>query len=200
MEFNLNLDQKESTKDILFFVVNNMVNESNIKVLIQEYLTQEGLLKENLVDPKIEFGFKFVFPPVPMGKIMFVVKPKTKNKDLVVITIGTQISEPHINALNALENNKKLQFFLDLRKFFLLKDVYFRIDVEYFRYEISDQMFVEKEEITKNIFYNSVKKVFNCDAYSNIILEEYCSGKVKLESFTKTKELSSGSSEFSLYS
>ena len=84
-----------------------MVNESNIKVLIQEYLTQEGLLKENLVDPKIEFGFKFVFPPVPMGKIMFVIKPK--NKNIIIITIGTQISEPHVNALNALENSKKLQ-------------------------------------------------------------------------------------------
>ena len=176
-----------------------MVNESNIKELIKEYLSQEGLLKENLLDPKIEFGFKFVFPPVPMGKIMFVIKPK--NKNIIIITIGTQISEPHVNALNALENNKKLQFFLDLRKFFLLKDVYFRIDLEEYRYEISDQMFVEKEgTITKNNFYNSVRKVFNCDAYGNIILEEYCSGKIKPESFIKTKELSSGSSEFSLYS
>jgi len=176
-----------------------MVNESKIKELIQEYLSQEGLLKENLTDPKLEFGFKFVFPPVPMGKIMFVIKPK--NKNIIIITIGTQISEPHVNALNALENSKKLQFFLDLRKFFLLKDVYFRIDLEEYRYEISEQMFVEKEgTITKNNFYNSVRKVFNCDAYSNIILEEYCSGKVKPESFIKTKELSSGSSEFSLYS
>jgi hypothetical protein len=176
-----------------------MVNESKIKELIQEYLSQEGLLKENLTDPKLEFGFKFVFPPVPMGKIMFVIKPK--NKNIIIITIGTQISEPHVNALNALENSKKLQFFLDLRKFFLLKDVYFRIDLEENRYEISEQMFVEKEgTITKNNFYNSVRKVFNCDAYSNIILEEYCSGKVKPESFIKTKELSSGSSEFSLYS
>ena len=130
---------------------------------------------------------------------MFVIKPK--NKNIIIITIGTQISEPHVNALNALENSKKLQFFLDLRKFFLLKDVYFRIDLEEYRYEISEQMFVEKEgTITKNNFYNSVRKVFNCDAYSNIILEEYCSGKVKPESFIKTKELSSGSSEFSLYS
>ncbi len=176
-----------------------MVNESNIKELIQEYLSQEGLLKENLIDPKIEFGFKFVFPPVPMGKIMFVIKPK--NKNIIIITIGTQISEPHVNALNALENNKKLQFFLDLRKFFLLKDVYFRIDLEEYRYEISDQMFVEKEgTITKNNFYNSVRKVFNCDAYSNIILEEYCLGKIKPESFIKTGEISSGSSGFSLYS
>lgn len=173
-----------------------MVNVSIIKELIQEYLSQEGLLKENLIDPKIEFGCKFIFPPVPMGKIMFVVKPK--NKDIVVITIGTQISEPHVNALNALENNKKMQFFLDLRKFFLLKDVYFRIDIAEYRYEISDQIFLEKEGIiTKNNFYNSVRKVFNCDAYSNIILEEYCSGKIKPESFIKS---SIGSSEFSLYS
>ncbi len=175
-----------------------MSDESKIKKLIREYLLDEGILREKVKDPKIEFGFQFTFPPGPMSKIMFVIKPK--NKDIIVITIGTQISEPHINALNSLNDNKKMQFFMDLRKFFLMKDVYFRISVENHRYEISDQIYIKEEgSISKNSFFKSVRKVFNSDAYSNLILEEYCTGKVKPEDFMKQKEYTSGT-DFSLYS
>ncbi|MFW9899187.1 MAG: DUF2299 family protein [Candidatus Thorarchaeota archaeon] len=175
-----------------------MSEESEIKNLIQEYLLDEGILREKVKDPKIEFGFRFTFPPGPIGKIMFVIKPK--NKDLIIITIGTQISDPHINALNSLNDNKKMQFFVELRKFFLLKDVYFRINIENHRYEISDQLFLKEDgSVSKNVFYKSVRRVFNCAAYSNIILEEFCSGKIKPEDFTKSEEFTSGS-DFSLYS
>ena len=127
-----------------------MSEESEIKKLIQEYLLDEGILREKVKDPKIEFGFRFTFPPGPIGKIMFVIKPK--NKDLIIITIGTQISEPHINALNSLDDNKKMQFFVELRKFFLLKDVYFRINIENHRYEISDQVFLKEDgSVSKNM-------------------------------------------------
>ena len=175
-----------------------MSEESKIEHLIREYLLDEGILREKVKDPKIEFGFQFIFPPGPMNKIMFVIKPK--NKDLIIITIGTQISDPHINALNSLSNNKKMQFFMELRKFFLLKDVYFRISIDKYRYEISDQVFLKKDgSISKNVFFNSIRKVFNSAAYSNIILEEYCSEKIKIEDFTKAKEFTSGT-DFSLYS
>jgi len=175
-----------------------MSKESKTKSLIREYLLDEGILREKIKDPKIEFGFKFIFPPGPMNKIMFVIKPK--NKDLIVITIGTQISDPHINALNSLADEKKMQFFMDLRKSFLLKDVYFRINIENHRYEISDQIFFKEDgRISKNSFFTSIRKVFNSDAYSNLILDEYCTGKIKLEDFMKQKEYSSGT-DFSLYS
>ena len=178
-----------------------MSKESKTKNQIREYLLDEGILREKIKDPKIEFGFKFIFPPGPMNKIMFVIKPK--NKNLIVITIGTQISDPHINALNSFSeknDNKKMQFFMDLRKSFLLKDVYFRINVENFRYEISDQIFLKEDgRLSKNSFFSSIRKVFNSDAYSNLILEEYCSGKIKPEDFVKQKEFTSGF-DFSLYS
>jgi len=175
-----------------------MSEESKIEHLIREYLLDEGILREKVKDPKIEFGFQFVFPQGKISKIMFVIKPK--NKDLIIITIGTQISDPHINALNSLNNNKKMQFFMELRKFFLLKDVYFRISIDQYRYEISDQVFLKKDgSISKNVFYNSIRKVFNSAAYSNIILEEYCLEKIKPEDFTKAKEFTSGT-DFSLYS
>ncbi|TFF97505.1 MAG: DUF2299 domain-containing protein [Promethearchaeota archaeon] len=175
-----------------------MSEESKIEHLIREYLLDEGILRERLKDPKIEFGFQFAFPPGKISKIMFVIKPK--KKDLIIITIGTQISDPHINALNSLTKNKKMQFFIELRKSFLLKDVYFRINIQNYRYEISDQIFLKQDgTISKNSFFKSIRKVFNSAAYSNIILEEYCSEKIKPEDFTKTKEFTSGT-DFSLYS
>ena len=178
--------------------------ESKIKSLIQDYLLDEGLLRKKIPDPKLEFGFQFTFPPGkdptgrPIGKTMLVYKPKEKH--LIVISIGTQISQPHINALNSLEESKRLNFFMDLRKHFLMKDVLYRIDIQNYRYEIIDQFFLSKSEnISKDTFFKSVRKVFNSMAFSNIILGEYCAGKIKPEDISKSKEFSTGS-DFTLYS
>ena len=178
--------------------------ENKIKSLVQDYLLDEGLLRKKIPDPKLEFGFQFTFPPGkdpmgrPIGKTMLVYKPRDKN--LLIISIGTQISKPHVDALNSLEDSKRFQFFMDLRKHFLLKDVLYRIDIKNYRYEIVDQFFLPKSEnISKNSFFTIVRKVFNSMAYSNIILGEYCAGKIKLEDLSKSKEFSSDSN-FTLYS
>ena len=173
---------------------------TNIKNLIQDYLLDEGLLRNKIPidEKKLEFGFQFVFPNTkgPIAQKMVVIKPK--NKDLIIISNPIQISPPQVDALNSLENNGKIFFFMAIRKFFLVKDVFFRIDTEKFRYEISDQMFLKKDgTISKNSFFKSVRKVFTCSAYSNILLNEYCSGKIKPEDMVKSKDFTS---DFSLYS
>ncbi len=173
-------------------------NESNIKQLIQEYLLDEGLLRGKipLDNNKVEFGFQFVFPPGPIAQKMVAIK--LKDKDLIIISNPIQISPQQVEALTALEENRKLYFFMDIRKFFLAKDVFFRIDAQNFRYEISDQIFLKRDgTISKNSFFKSIRKVFTCSAYSNMILNEYCLGKIKPEDITKSKDFSS---DFSLYS
>jgi len=173
-------------------------NESNIKHLIQEYLLDEGLLRKKIpIDvKKLEFGFQFIFPPSPIAQKMVVLKPN--NKDLIIISNPIQIAPQQVDALNALEDNKKLQFFMDLRKFFLIRDVFFRIDTQKFRYEVSDQIFLKKDgTISKNSFFKSIRKVFTCAAYSNMILNEYCMGKIKPGDYSKSKDFTS---DFSLYS
>jgi len=175
-------------------------SESDIKHLIQEYLLDEGLLRSKipLDNNKLQFGFQFVFPKGPIAQKMVVIKPK--NKDLIVISNPIQIAPQHVKALNSLEDNKKIYFFMDIRKFFLAKDVFFRIDTQNSRYEISDQIFLKKDgTISKNSFFKSIRKVFNSAAYSNIILGQYCSGLIEAEDFNQSKENSSGS-DFSLYS
>lgn len=178
--------------------------ESKIKNLIREYLLEEGLLREKITNPKLEFGFQFIFPPGndPMGRQigrnMVVIKPN--QKDLIVISLGTQISKHHIDTLNSLKENKKSQYFWDLRKYFLAKDLFYRIDIQNYRYEISDQIFLSQNgTVSKNKFFKSIRKVFDASAYTNIMLGEYCFGKLKPDDFMRSKDFSNGS-DFSLYS
>jgi len=163
--------------------------------LIREYLLDEGILRKRIKDSKLDFGFQFIFTTGQGKHIMAAFKPRAK--DLVIISSGIQIAEQHIKALDSLENDKKMHFFMELRKFFLFKDVFFRIDVQNHRYEISDQIFLKKNgHVSKNSFFKSVRKVFNCAAYSNLLLAQYCSGKIFDEDFYKSKDFSN----FSLYS
>jgi hypothetical protein len=173
-------------------------NSSVIKELIQEYLLDEGLLRNKLPDTeqKLDFGFQFIFPPGPITQKMVVLKPKSK--DLIIISNPIQIAPQHVDALNSMDGNKKMQFFMELRKLFLAKDVFYRIDTQNNRFEISDQIFLKKDgTISKNSFFKSIRKVFTCSAFSNILLNEYCYGKLKPEDASKSDELTSN---FSLYS
>ena len=170
-------------------------NKNQIKELIREYLLDEGLLREKISNSKsnMEFGYVFSFPPGARGQRMSVFKPN--NKDFIVIIIRTQLSKKHVAALNSLEDDKKFQFFADLRKFFIIKEVFFQIDVQNYRYEINHQIFLKKDgSVSKNSFFKSIKHIFYCFMYSNLILSEYCSEKIK-----SSKEPTSGF-DFSLYS
>jgi hypothetical protein len=149
-------------------------------------------------EKKLEFGFQFLFPPGPKGHLMVVYKPK--NKDIIIVSTGTQISPQHIDALKSLGEKKKLKFFMELRKLFLLKDVFYRIDIQNFRYETSDQIFLKPHHsISKNQLFTSIRKVFNSTAYSNILLNEFCIGKIKPDEIGKFKDFASDS-DFTLYS
>jgi len=168
---------------------------SKIKNLIQDYLLEEGFLQGKIPNNnlKLDFGFFFSFPPGPMGKRMSVFKLKEKN--FIIISINTQISKKQVNILNSLENQKKNQFFSDLRKFFIIKEVYFKIDTNNFIYEIDDHIFFDEYGIIpKNLFFNVVRKIYYCFFFANLILSEYCSGK-EISSKENFSQL-----DFSIYS
>lgn len=171
------------------------IKKSKIEHLIHEFLLDEGLLREKISDPdsKLDFGLIFSFPPGPKGQRMSVFK--LKNRAFIIISIQTQFSKSHINALNSLKDNKKSQFFIDLRKYFLHKEVFFRIDDKNYKYEINDQIFITNDGlISKNSFFKRIRKIFYCFITSNMILGEYCMGKE-----ISSKNLGSNF-DFSLYS
>jgi len=169
------------------------VKENLTTRIIRNYLSDEDLLTKEVSDKKFEFGFQFGYPPSSKAYPMSVVKPK--GKDFVVISIGIQMSKQRIDALNSLNNKKKEDFFTDLKKFFILKNVFFGIDAQNFRYEISEQIFLKDNgKVSKNSFFRAIRIVFNCAAFSNIIFEQYSSGKVTTEEFPNLE-----GRDFSLY-
>ena len=169
--------------------------ENQIKYLIQDYLNDEGILRGKINDPKLEFGYKLSFPPgLDPGHKMNLIMPK--HKDFIIISVGIQISKDHVDALN----DQRMDFYMSLRKSFLLKDVFFQINIPNNRYKIDDQVFLkENGRISKNSLYRSIKRVFNCAMFGNMLLVDFCSGKIKSEDFEKSKDFTSGS-DFSLYS
>ena len=171
------------------------IKKTKINDTIREYLLEEGLLGKKISNSKsnIEFGYVFTYPPGQMGQQMSVFKPN--NKDFIIIIIRMQFSKKQIAALNSLDNDKKNQFFLDLRKYFVIKEIFFRINMHNYRFEMNHQIFIKNDGIiSKNSFFKGVKKIFYSFMFTNILLSEYCSGRIK-----SSKEGTS-SFDFSLYS
>ena len=72
---------------------------NDIKDKIIKFCTEEGILREVVKESeKIDFGFNVAFPPNhPQPKKLVVLKPK--NKKFIVIQVGIQISQEHIQLL-----------------------------------------------------------------------------------------------------
>ncbi|MHA1461307.1 MAG: DUF2299 family protein, partial [Promethearchaeota archaeon] len=89
--------------------------------------------------------------------------------------IRFQISKEKVKILNSLKDNKKRQFFNDLRKYLLIKEVFFKFDFKNLIIEIHEQIYPdEKSFISKNSLFKLIHKVFYCYVFSNLLLEEYC--------------------------
>jgi len=149
------------------------IRKNNLENSIREYLLDEGILREKISGSEVDFGFIFSFPQGPKSQNMSVFKPK--NKNCIFVIIKTQISKKNANTLNSFKGNKKFLFFNNLRKFYLTKEVYFKIDIQNFIIEIIKQIFPDNDgRISKNTLYKAIQKVFYCYVFSNLLLEEYC--------------------------
>jgi len=147
-----------------------------VENLLHEYLSEESILKDKIDSAKFDFGFIISFPPGPKSQNLSVYKPKNRNG--IFITIRFQISQKKAEILNSLKNNKKHQFFNDLRKYLLIREVFFRIDHQNLIIEIHEQIYPNKEGfISKNSLFKLIQKVFYCYVFSNLLLEEYCMEK-----------------------
>jgi len=150
----------------------------SVEDLLHKYLVEENILKSNINSKEFDFGFIISFPPGPKSQNLSVYKPKNRND--IFVTIRFQISQDKAVILNSLEDNKKQQFFNDLRKYLLFREVFFKINLQNLIIEIHEQIFPNKENyISKNSLFKLILKVFYCYLYSNILLEEYLNEKKK---------------------
>ncbi|MFX1502539.1 MAG: DUF2299 family protein [Promethearchaeota archaeon] len=149
----------------------------NFEKVIEEYLLEEGILKEKITGKNFDFGFVFSFPPGGFrSQNMSIYKLKDRNS--IFITIRYQISEERVMLLSSLKEDQKIKVFKDLRKYFLIKEVNFSIDIKKMIIEIHEQFYPQKEKmVSKNSVFKRIQKVFYCYIYSNIIIEEYCREK-----------------------
>lgn len=151
-------------------------NKKSVEDLLREYLLEEDILKDTINSDKFDFGFIISFPPGPKSQNLSVYK--LKNMNGIFITIRYQISQKKAEMLNSLKDNKKGQFFNDLRKFLLIREVFFKFDFQNLIVEIHEQIYPDKEGfISKNSLFKLILKVFYCYVSSNLLLEEYCMEK-----------------------
>lgn len=150
--------------------------KNSVEDLLHEYLLAAGILKNKINNTKFDFCFIISFPPGPKSQNLSVYKPK--NRDSIFITIRFQISQEKANALNSLKGNRKHQFFNDLRKYLLIREVLYKINLQNLIIEIHEQTFPDKEGyISKNLFFKLIQKVFYCYLSSYLLLEEYLKKK-----------------------
>jgi len=148
----------------------------SVENLIHEYLLEEGILKEKLTSAKFDFGFVISFPPGPKSQNLSIYKPKKISG--IFITIKFQISKQKADILNSLKDNNKQQFYNDLKKYLLSKEVFFKFDFQNFVVEIHEQIYPNNEGfISKNSLFKLIQKVFYCYMFSNQLVEEYCMDK-----------------------
>ena len=156
-------------------------DKTRIENLIHEYLLDEGAFKDKLTSDKFDFGFIISFPPGPKSQNLSIYKPKNING--IFITVKFQISKEKAGILNSFEDNKNHQFFNNLRKYLIIKEVFFKFNFQNYIIEIHEQIYPNKKGfISKNSLFKLIQKVFYCYVFSNLLIEDYCKGETKLHS------------------
>jgi len=159
-----------------------------VETFLLKYLEDENLLSKKIEDRKLEFGFVFSFPPGLKKVSMQVVQPK--QEDFIIMTLGIQIPDTYIKALNSLDLKKKNRFYFEVRKFLLQKNFLFSFDLRNFRYQISDQIYLTQDiGISKNDFFHIIRKIYNAGQYCNMLLGEYCSANIETKDLEHSDDL-----------
>jgi len=121
----------------------------NFKSVIRNYiLTIGGVLKEEINDLKLEYGFQFIYPN-KIGNPMTMVQLKKRN--YVEISFGIKINEKHAEEFKGLQDIDKRNFMKNLQKMLLQTGLIFNYDFRQ-NYIISlvDKIFIENNTISLN--------------------------------------------------
>jgi hypothetical protein len=150
-----------------------MTQKNNLENSIQEILLDGEILREKLEGPNYEFGFICSYPPGRIGQKISIFKPKQKNSLYIIIRF--QISEDRIALIKSIRNRRGYQVFIEIQKFLLKKEMAFKIDADKFRFEIFEEIFIEKDDsIPVDLIFKGFQRVFYGNLYTNILIDEYC--------------------------
>ena len=154
--------------------------EPKLKTVIRKYIQYEGDLKNEIFDPKLEFGFVFTHPKgsFPNGKskgLTFqVIKPK---KEKFIEFMGRiNISPQHVKILDA-DKKKKTKFFDTITRIFLMKNMTYAINFKENFWILSHRRYItDGKSISMNQFYETIRNLFNSNLYAIRTINTICSG------------------------
>lgn len=130
-----------------------MVSENDI----QNYLLEEGMLKEKANDPNAEFHYVVQYPE---GNMMDVLQPKGKT-DVIIIGCATQVAPEHVSLISTASDDVKKNFILDVKLNLNKFGVDFNLDIQNYiinQYIVTDQVFTE--DMKKADLIEKIKNVF----------------------------------------
>lgn len=147
--------------------------EIDIETVIQNFLAEEGLLKQKIDDENSNFHFIVEYPK---NNALDLIQPKGK-KDLIIIGCATEISKEQIPLIQAADLKTRQEFIWDVRfsinKFLLDFELYHPNDVLE-RFVITDEIFIDG--LTKDRLISSIKKVFKAKLHCIWLLGKTFSG------------------------
>ena len=157
--------------------------KTSFQDLLRTYVLKiGGLLKEELSDPRFEFGFRFLYPNVN-GRLTMVIQPK--GKDHVEISVGTPLSPPHREKFIALSDVDKRTFVKNLSKSLFQSEIDFTYEFsQHYTIVLIDKIFIEDNRISLNHFFNSVRKVYSKTMELIIFIQDFFSDEFSPVDFT----------------
>ncbi len=158
----------------------NTSQEPKLKAVIRKYIQYEGDLKNEIFDPKLEFGFVFTHPKgsLPNGKPKGIGFQVVKPKKVKCVEFGSRIniSPQHVKILDA-DKKKKTKFFDTITRIFLMKNVTFAINFKENFWILSHRIYVnDKNTISMNQFYETIRNLFNSNLYAMRTITTISSG------------------------
>ncbi len=138
--------------------------------LVRDWALEEGIMSKKFPSKEeLEFGFELKFPPnAPFQKNVALVCPK--DKDFIVFQLGTQMSPEHVAIMKNAPPEKQVRFFSKMKKFFYQQNLLYNLDIPNLRWAVIDQ--VHFDGLTKNVFFSTIRKIFNTSLYIDQILAE----------------------------
>lgn len=149
---------------------------SELEEKIRDWAIDEGILGKQLPrNPKIVFGYELNFPPnSPKPMRLMVIQPH--GSKAISIQIATQIAKPHVEAIQKADSQGLLKFFVIFKKYMLTQNLLYNLDPKKARYVILDSIY--PDGMTQNLFYQTIRKVFNANVYINMYLMDIIAGNV----------------------
>lgn len=173
-----------------------MSNEyiDNLKNTIREYLLEDCTIKDEIYNENVDFIFVIEYPigndniGNPIGKPFAILK--LKGKGYININSSIIYGQKFGTKLENSEQSVRNLFKRNLNSIFLNHNLLFRFNLQKNRYTIVERIYLDKNgfTISKNDFYQYLRKVLNAHILSTYLLDGFSAGTPNADDSTTGDE------------